>query len=167
MPDERTNNWKIPRKEEDLWISSTCVRTHYAYECKLPFGWLRAGVYLSRARERTWHGIIADSAGREHTYLYTHAFAIRDVSDLPIPSTASSASAANPFVPLPRSRLSLPSRSNFQRPRRPCTLPRLSATVISQPRTFVRAYRAPPGFLGTCCCRLYFSINYTTVRDVL
>ena len=52
----------------------------------------------------------------------------------------------------------LASRTNFHRPRRPCTLPRLSATVISwAPRTFVRRIAAQSLLAQAhAACRLVF-----------
>ena len=132
------------------------LRTRYAYECKFLFGRLWASERLFVTRSRTYTARY--SYDRYKTSARTYAQYRRGRRSrrfsLSIPCAASSASTDD------SSRFSfspafhpLPSRSIFHRPRGPCTLPQLSATVISRLCTFVRV-SPRPGRAGTCCLSL-------------
>lgn len=151
----RKKNEKIRRKDGgDSRQRRLASRPHYAYECKFSFASLRAGIYLSRTRGRIQSWTVRYI--RESPFLHVvpdfqflfllghlRAIARRPPLANPTPSTS--------FLP-----------QISERPRRPCTLPQLSATVISRGYFCPRIAPPPPPPPHTA---VYFSINYAAVRE--
>lgn len=157
---EQTKNAKIPRTEEGYEsISSSPGRFVVS-----------SNALCVRMQIPVW------SATSERTFI-CHAVAWTYIHARYTRAPRRSRDGFSPFDSLPRSRPPPPttprashssllsttshplaSRTNFHRPRRPCTLPRLSATVISwAPRTFVRRIAAQSLLAQAhAACRLVF-----------
>lgn len=127
-------------------------RTHYAYECKC--GWFGANVYLSRGRGRTRQPGREDSRtdGTGRKRVPPHGAHVSDFRSLPRNVLSSSEPRPPPLSPSVSLSLEFP--PTWTATVYPATIichRHLSASVLY---TFVRAVRR-------------FSINYTTVLDVL
>lgn len=167
------NNMQKPveRKKERGRGSAARVqgspRTRYAYECKFPFGWSRPSERLFVTQSRTYTARYGTRACTHTRVRSKRSPRVRDVSD---------------FQFLPRSLLGLVrlGRLRFPLARPLFPLARISSDLgdrvpchdylppPSPGSVLLSAYRRGQSLQPAhAACRLYFSINYTTVLDVL
>lgn len=99
------------------------------------------------------------SRGQYSTYASRRLRTLYLTSNSSFSSATSARSRRPPLANLLTSSTSFPLPRISERPRRPCTLPQLSATVISRGYFCPRIAPPPPH------AAVYFSINYADVRE--
>lgn len=120
-------------------------------------------LFVTQSRTYTTTGIVVvDGTGRKR--VPPHGAHVSDFQSLP--RNVLSSEARPPPLSPPRSIRFPLARISTGPGRRPCTLPRLSATVISLPPSYT-LLPARHHQHHHAVCRFHFSINYTTVLDVL